>query len=182
MESISKRLDKTIFKQVHGRLRSKNIQASIVSIKQKLSNSILHANLEVSVDITNESITMLYKAIIEGINEAIGNDSGGNITPYTDQSGLELNPYAIADRIITISTTLYSNYRLQQPELAEIEAVKSFKKIISAGIESGFAETRNILDGLLVLEGDVEKTIDASDDCIQRGLENFEDILLKARV
>ncbi|MBT5370276.1 MAG: DUF5610 domain-containing protein, partial [Gammaproteobacteria bacterium] len=45
--------------------------------------------------------------------------------------------------------------------------------IIGGGIDQGFAEAREILDGLSVLEGDIATNIDATYDLVQEGLQAF---------
>ncbi|MBT3719368.1 MAG: DUF5610 domain-containing protein, partial [Gammaproteobacteria bacterium] len=47
--------------------------------------------------------------------------------------------------------------------------------IIGGGIDQGFAEAREILDGLSVLEGDIATNIDATYDLVQEGLQAFID-------
>ena len=53
------------------------------------------------------------------------------------------------------------------------EALVKFTDIISGGIAQGFAEARDILDGLQVLEGDIASNIDKTYDLVQTGLAAF---------
>ncbi|RDH89593.1 MAG: hypothetical protein DIZ77_00365 [endosymbiont of Seepiophila jonesi] len=46
--------------------------------------------------------------------------------------------------------------------------------IIRDAIEQGFAEAREILDGLSVLEGDISANIDTTFELVLEGLERFE--------
>ena len=50
-----------------------------------------------------------------------------------------------------------------------------FVEVISQGIEQGFNEARDILDGLAVLEGDIAATIDTTFELVQLGLQEFSD-------
>jgi hypothetical protein len=52
-------------------------------------------------------------------------------------------------------------------------ALNDFVKLIGGGIDKGFAEARQILDGLKVLEGDVASNVDKTYELVQAGLKAF---------
>lgn len=60
-------------------------------------------------------------------------------------------------------------------DMSQEEALTSFTDIISGGIDKGFAEARDILDGLGVLEGDIAANIDRTYSLVQDGLKSFVD-------
>ena len=55
------------------------------------------------------------------------------------------------------------------------EAAQSFVDLIGVGVDRGFAEARDILDSLKVLQGDIATNIDKTYDLVQEGLKNFLD-------
>ncbi len=144
-----------------------------VSLKQQLNASILQANLDVSVNSGNESMALLYKAAIGGINEALKDDFGDDAIQNAYDSGVDVSPEATADRIVSMSTGFFSSYRQQNPDMSDEEAARSFVEIIGGGIDTGFADARDILDGLQVLEGDIASNIDATYELVQKGLQDF---------
>ena len=145
------------------------------SVKQQFNSAILQSSLKVSVSAGNESLALLYKAAIEGINEFLAPELGPNAIQNAYESGLDVSPEATADRIVSMSTAFFSSFHEQHPELSEQEAVQKFADIIGGGIEKGFAEAREILEGLKVLEGDIASNIDKTYDLVQDGLKAFVD-------
>ena len=143
------------------------------SIKQQFNSAILQSSLDVSVSAGNESLALVYKAAIEGINEFLAPELGSNAIQNTHDSGLDVSPEATADRIVSLSTAFFSSYQEQHPELSDEQAANKFAEIISGGIDKGFAEARDILEGLKVLDGDIASNIDTTYDLVQDGLKAF---------
>lgn len=139
------------------------------SSQQQLNQAILQANANVSISAGNEPMALLFKTAIQGINDVLG----GNTIQNAYDSGLDVSPEATADRIVTLSTAFYPQYKEQHPELSEEEAATKFTDLISGGIEQGFAEAREILSSLNVLEGDIASNIDKTYDLVQEGLKSF---------
>lgn len=146
---------------------------STLTIKQQHNASILQASFEVNVSVGNESLALLYKAAITGINDSLSADFGDNAIQNAYDAGVDVSPEATADRIVSMSTGFFSSYRDQNPELSEGDAAKSFAKIIGGGIDTGFEDAKNILEGLQVLEGDIANNIDTTYELVQKGLQAF---------
>ena len=143
------------------------------SVKQQFNSAILQSSLEVSVNAGNESLALLYKTAIEGINEFLAPELGPNAIQNIYESGLDVSPEATADRIVSMSTAFFSSYQQQHLELSDEQAASKFAEIIGGGIEKGFSEAREILEGLKVLEGDIASNIDTTFDLVQKGLNAF---------
>jgi len=141
------------------------------SAKQQLNQAILQANVDVSISAGNQPMALLFKSAIEGINDVLGENTIQNAY----DSGLDVSPEATAGRIVSLSTAFYPSYKEQHPELSEEEAATKFTDLISGGIEQGFAEAREILSSLNVLEGDIASNIDKTYDLVQEGLQAFLD-------
>ncbi|MBA1333039.1 hypothetical protein QQ73_18915, partial [Candidatus Endoriftia persephone str. Guaymas] len=52
-------------------------------------------------------------------------------------------------------------------------ALNEFLELIGGGIEQGFAEARGILEGLEILNGEIEQNVDKTYELVQQGLERF---------
>ncbi len=141
------------------------------SAKQQLNQAILQANVDVSISAGNQPMALLFKSAIEGINDVLGENTIQNAY----DSGLDVSPEATAGRIVSLSTAFYPSYKEQHPELSEEEAATKLTDLISGGIEQGFAEAREILSSLNVLEGDIASNIDKTYDLVQEGLQAFLD-------
>ncbi len=151
----------------------KKTENTTASIKQQYNASILQANLDVSVSAGNESMALLYKTAIEGINDVLQAEFGDDAIQNVYDSGLDVSPQATADRIVSMSTAFFSTYREHHSEMSDEEAANKFAEIIGGGIETGFAEAKEILNGLNVLEGDIASNIDTTFDLVQKGLRDF---------
>lgn len=159
--------------EAHKKNEVKKTETSTESVKNQLNKSILQANLEVSVSAGDNPMALLYKAAIEGINDVLQAEFGDNAIQNSYDAGLDVSPEATADRIVTMSTAFFSKYREQHPEMTDEEAAKAFVKVIGQGIDQGFTEARDVLDGLQVLEGDIAKNIDSTYELVQDGLQAF---------
>jgi len=142
--------------------------------KKQLNAAILESAVEVNVGAGNNPLSLVLKTALEGINDALKEATGeDNAIQSAYESGLDVSPEATADRIVSLSTAFFGQYKEQHPELDEQEALSKFTDIISGGIDKGFAEARDILEGLSVLEGDVATNIDKTYDLVQQGLKAF---------
>ena len=175
-------LDHQVSQTAHGKNELKQIERTLSeSIKQRFNTAILQSSLEVSVNAGNESLALVYKAAIEGINDVLEPELGLNAIQNTYDSGLDVSPEATADRIVSLSTAFFSMYQEQHPELSDEQAANKFTDIIGGGIDKGFAEARDILEGLKVLEGDIASNIDTTYDLVRRGLKAFVDSYAEER-
>ncbi|TRW90265.1 DUF5610 domain-containing protein [Candidatus Methylobacter oryzae] len=149
--------------------------SAAVIAKKQLNQSILQASLDVSVSVGDQPMALLYKTAIEGVNKALEGQLGPDAIQHAYDDGLDVSPQATADRIVQMSTAFFGKYQENHPELSTEEAVDSFTKIISGGIDKGFKEARDILQGLNVLKGDIADNIDKTYDLVQKGLQAFVD-------
>lgn len=147
--------------------------SELAHAKNQLNAAILQTNADVSLSTGNESLSLLYKTAIEGINDALKETLGENAIQEAYDAGIDVSPEATAERIVSQSTAFFDAYQEQNPELSLEEALVQFTEVISGGIDQGFAEAREILDGLQVLEGNIASNIDKTYDLVQSGLAAF---------
>ncbi|MDT8371945.1 MAG: DUF5610 domain-containing protein [Gammaproteobacteria bacterium] len=141
--------------------------------KKQLNAAILQSNADVNLSTGNESLALLYKTVIEGINEVLKDTMGDNAIQATYDAGVNVSPEATADRIVSQSTVFFTAYSKQHPELSLDNALVKFTDLIKGGIDQGFSEVRSILDGLQVLEGDIASNIDKTYERVKTGLAAF---------
>jgi len=170
-----KPLGQEVSEAAHKKNEIKQTELTAGSIKDQLNSAIVQSNLEVSVNSGNEPLALLYKAAIEGINDVLKADFGDNAIQTSYDSGLDVSPEATADRIVSMSTAFFAQYREQNADMTDEQAATAFAEIISGGIDQGFTEAREILTGLNVLEGDIATNIDSTYDLVQEGLKAFVD-------
>ncbi|MDX8400221.1 MAG: DUF5610 domain-containing protein [Gallionellaceae bacterium] len=150
-------------------------KSGINASKQILNQQILSSSLEVSLSSGNKSMALLYRSAIENINQALEPTLGANAIQNASASGIDNSPQATADRIVSLSTAFFGKYQAKHPEKNLDTALQDFSKLIGGGINKGFSEARNILDGLSVLKGDIASNVDKTYELVQSGLKSFVD-------
>jgi len=142
-------------------------------VQREHNVAILQAHQDVSISFKSEPLALVYQTAIDAINKELEPELGGNSIQRGYESGIDVSPEATADRIVSFSTGLFSLYQQQHPKLSEQEQLDKFLDVIGGGIDQGFSEAREILDGLGVLEGDIASNIDKTYELVQEGLAAF---------
>lgn len=148
--------------------------------KQAQNAAILRAHEKVSLNSNNDSLKLLYKTALEGINAELEPVMGKNATQKIYESDIDTSPQATADRIVSFATKFYSRYKEMNPGETEEETLNNFLNVIKGGIDKGFEDAKNILQGLQVLEGKVKDDIEKTYSLIEEGLDGFREQVLEA--
>jgi hypothetical protein len=139
--------------------------------KAQLNASIVEASLTVSLKSSGNPMSMVLKTALTGINEALEADFGKDaIQNATSQDN---TPEGTASRIVSLSTAFYDSYKLQHPGEDDETTLNNFMETIKKGVEQGFKEAREVLDGFKVLTGELSSNIDKTYDLIQQGFSDF---------
>nr|WP_260115144.1 DUF5610 domain-containing protein [Pseudoduganella guangdongensis] len=116
-------------------------------------------------------MALVYKSAITSINEQLQADFGPDaIQNATSQDN---SPEGTAGRIVSLSTAFFSAFQKQNSDLEGDQALNKFMDTIKGGIEKGFKEARDILQGLQVLNGDIASNIDKTYALVMKGLDDF---------
>lgn len=146
--------------------------------KQKLNATIMENQLKLSTGDDDNSMRLLYKTALEGINKELEAEFGPNAAEKIKNSGVDTSPQATADRIVGFATAFYQKYSEQNPDMPEEERLDKFLALVGGGVDKGFEDARGILDGLGVLEGKVSDDIDSTYSLIQEGFAKFREMIL----
>lgn len=146
--------------------------------KQKLNAMIMENQLKLSTGDEDNSMKLLYKAALEGINKELEAEFGPNAAEKVKNSGVDTSPQATADRIVSFATAYYQKYSEQYPDMSEEERLDKFLELVGGGVDKGFEDARGILDGLGVLNGKISEDIDSTYALIQDGFAKFRDMIL----
>lgn len=160
--------------------KTKNVEAASKQTaqqtsKQLMNQAILSAQEDVSLKSGDESMTLLYRAAIEAINEQLAPAMGENAIQTAYDNGVDTSPEATADRIVSFATQFFSVHQQQNSNMSLDEQLDSFMSIIGGAIDNGFKEARDILSGLKVLQGDIAEGVDKTYGLVQEGLQAFRD-------
>lgn len=154
-------------------VRPEFVKSGVESSRLSLNVSIMQVSAEVSLTAGNHSMNLLFKSAIEQLNQVLAPEFGDNAIQAASASGMDFSPQATADRIVSMSTAFFGRYTENHPEKDLNAALIDFVQLIGGGIDKGFAEARQILDGLKVLEGDIAVNIDKTYELVQIGLNAF---------
>jgi Domain of unknown function (DUF5610) len=142
--------------------------------RAQLNAGILMAT-EAQLRVKDHPLALVLRSAIEAINERLEATFGPNAIESAVDSGLDISPQATADRIVGLSTAFFQAFSEQNPNEEGEELVNHFLNVIGSGIEQGFSEAREILDGLGVLEGEIADNINQTYELVQQGLESFRE-------
>jgi hypothetical protein len=146
--------------------------------KASLNVSILES-AQVSLGAKDQPLVLLLRTAIDKINESLAPELGEDAIQKAVDSGLDTSPEATAERIVSLSTAFFDAYQEQNPTQDDAVALEKFMATIGSGIDKGFEEARNILEGLNVLDGQIASDIDETYSLVQEKLAAFEALLAK---
>ena len=147
--------------------------------RQAQNTAILRANEQVSLRSNNDSLSLLYKTALEGINAELEPVMGENAAQKIYDSGIDTSPEATAERIVAFATAFYSRYKELSDEQTEEQTLDNFLALVTPGVDKGFADAKDILNGLKVYEGEVESGVDKTYQLVMQGLASFREKMLE---
>ncbi len=150
----------------------KSTASTLTETKAAHNAAILQASLDVSLQTDNQSLTLLLKSAINGINELLKPEFGDNaIQAATAEDN---TPAGTADRIVSLSTGFFESFKQQHVGEDAADVLSKFMATIRGGFESGAKEAQGILKGMGVLSGDIASNIDQTLTLVQQGYADFE--------
>lgn len=147
--------------------------------KQQQNIAILQASEQVALKSGNNSLSLLYKTALEGINKELEPIFGKNAAQKIYDSGIDTSPEATAERIVGFATSLFNIYQQQRPSEDKEQQLNDFMDVIGKGINQGFDDAKAILKGLRVFEGEVEEGVGKTFDLVMQGLQSFREKILE---
>lgn len=143
----------------------------IASARNELNVQILQTSVEVSLQSGDQSQALLFRSAIERINELLAPTLG----PDAIQAKMseDNSPEATAGRIVSLSTGFFAAYAAQRPDDDPDQVARDFVDLVRGGFEQGFAEAKDILQGLKVLGGDIESGVMKTFDLVSKGYDDF---------
>lgn len=128
----------------------------------------------IQINSGNEPLTLLYRTAAAKLNELLKPELGADVIEQASAKPDEFSPEALAGRIVSFATAFLPSYQEHHADLGNDKQLDGFMTLIRDAIEQGFAEAREILDGLGVLQGTVKDSADRTHELIQQQLAAFE--------
>ncbi|GEM_PF-2645101 len=137
--------------------------ASIDSVEIGLS-----ANM--TVDDANK---ILRDRLAEKINEAFRQAGVEIDIQEVEKQNLDTSPEATAKRIVDFATGFLGVYAENHADQGEEGRLEGFMSLIRDAIDQGFADARDILNGIADISGPISDAIDRTYELTQKGLDDF---------
>lgn len=145
--------------------------SSPTGTKAQLNISILQASLEVSLNSTNDPLSLVYKSAIENINDVLRPQLGDQA--IQNAMSQDNSPEGTAGRIVSFISNMFEMFKQNNPDKDDSTNVDDYMNLIFKGVDAGFKEARGILDSLGALNGDIADNIDKTYDLVQKSLSDF---------
>lgn len=141
--------------------------------RAQLGAQIMQASLDVSISSGNNSMALLYRTAIDGINAHLEPALGPNA--IQNAMGQDNSPEGTAGRILSMSTGFYEAYAAQRPKDDPEDVLRDFVDIVRGGFEKGYNEAVDILTGLGVMGADsfVAEEIGKTFQLVHQGYDDF---------
>ena len=132
-----------------------------------------------SISAQNNPTELILRSAMEKINEMFAPHLGEGAIQKAVDSGLDMSPEATAERIISFATQLISKVEARQVDLPaeERSSREQLFTNVQVGIERGFEQARDVLEGLQALNGEVKESTDATYGHVQEGLSDLAVLL-----
>ena len=139
---------------------------------KKTAEAPVSESTEVSLNSGNEPLSFVLKATLENVNAALEEATGQeNAIETVIGDGIDYSPEVTANSIVNQITPLLATYLETSTETEQGDSKADFFEIIKSGIEEGFSEAKNYLEGLGILEDEVASNIGLAYDLVQSGLD-----------
>ncbi len=123
----------------------------------------------------SKGLSISAQKILEKINALLKNDLPDGVQSLKPE---DVTPEATADRIVQGATAFYDLYAKQHPELEGEELLTSFMETIRGGINEGYNDAFNILEGLGAFEFDsVKSGVERTKELIEGKLVQYENYM-----
>ncbi|HEY9016809.1 DUF5610 domain-containing protein [Thiomicrospira sp.] len=127
----------------------------------------------------SNALKILFQETIEKLNEVLAPDLGPNAISaekLAEQGGMDYwSPENTAGRIVQGTTGFFESYKAANPGLEGEALLDKFLSVIGGGIESGFKDATNILQGFGVYQDSIKDNAEKTYDLVQQGLAAFRE-------
>ncbi len=123
-------------------------------------------------------IALTAQQIVDKINSLLAKQLPEGLASLSPE---QTTPEATADFIVSNATALFSSYQKQNPDLEDEELVEQFMQELRSGIESGYSDAYDTLEGLGAFEFEgVREGVEQTRILIEEKLVKFEQELRKS--
>lgn len=130
------------------------------------------------------ALRILFQETIEKLNEVLAPDLGPDAISaekLAEQGGMEYwSPENTAGRIVQGTTGFFESYKAANPDLEGEALLDKFLSVIGGGIESGFKDATNILEGFGVYKDSIKDNAEKTHDLVKQGLAAFREQQMQA--
>lgn len=127
----------------------------------------------------SNALKILFQETIEKLNDVLAPDLGPNAISaekLAEQGGMDYwSPENTAGRIVQGTTGFFESYKAANPNLEGEALLDKFLSVIDGGIETGFKDATNILEGFGVYKDSIKDNAEKTFELVQQGLSAFRE-------
>ena len=116
---------------------------------------------------------VLDDALAESFNAAFQEAGMDTTVDSLLGSGMDFSPEATANRIVSFAVGFFGSFQANNSEDAPVDQIDGFTEMIKGAVEQGFAEARDILEGIGDSSPGVASDIDATFNLVMGGIDEF---------
>lgn len=146
--------------------------ADLAALQSLQTPSLGSDSVHVGFEDLYKSLTVAGRKIIDSLNELLKEQLPGGIQSLQPA---DVTPEATADRIVSAVTAMFSSFREQHAEMSDEEALNRFMELARGGVEKGYGDAFEILEGLGAFEYEgVQEGVEQTKKLIDQKLADFE--------
>lgn len=130
------------------------------------------------------ALKILFQETIDKINDVLAPELGRDAISaekLAEQGGMDYwSPENTANRIVQGTVGFFEAYKTANPELEGEALLDKFLGVIGGGIEDGFKDATNILEGFGVYKGSIKENAEKTYELVQQGLQAFREQQMQA--
>ena len=126
---------------------------------------------DVTINVSEQPAELIFKTSIEGINEALGENT---ITASFD-ADVNSSPEALSQTIVSLTTASYPQYLENNADIADEDNAQSIINIINQAMTNAVTDAKAVLTGLESLDEITSNMIDSNYDAVMQGVISFVD-------
>ena len=157
---------------------------SRISVSAKVETSITRTQTGASADAVNLSVggqidsNYVQQVLQTELGESLANALSaagieGQALEDVLSGAIDLSPQATAGRIVDFATSFYGSFQSNHADEDGNAQIDGYSQLIKDAVEEGFTQSRDLLEGIGKISGQVSDDINRTYELVMQGLDDF---------
>lgn len=157
---------------------------SKISVSAKIETSITRTQTGASADAVNLSVGGQIDS--DYVQQVLQTELGESLANALSAAGIEgqaledvlsgaidLSPEATAGRIVDFATSFFGSFQNNHADDDGTTQIDGYSQLIKDAVEEGFTQSRDLLEGIGKISGQVSDDINRTYELVMQGLDDF---------